>query len=566
MLNNYNMRISYFNEGKQYASSKDKTGHYVIDTDCSDNAIKCVLKPSVKMDTIKFTLTYEYTFGENSFVFPNGYQSWTDSREMNRHDVMLPLTKICAAIDPLLHSTAYGDYKFTTYTKDKGVFHGFSYGYVRNNDEYELIGSLRESNGFTVLYYDMRSNKIIVQKDLDGIELEAADEYEIMNLFYAKGAYDEVFDSYFAALDIKPCAKTPITGYTSWYRHSADISETAILEDLDALSKLDKKLDIFQIDDGFQSNIGDWLMLDESKFPNGIKLIADKAHESGMKAGLWLAPFAATRKSKMYLEHQDWFIKDAKHNIPTVGMNWGGFMALDIYNLEVREYLKQVFDTVLKEWGFDMVKLDFLYCICCTPYNGKTRGEIMSDGIDFLRECVGDKLILGCGVPLFPAFGKLDYCRIGCDVTMSWKPFNYFTRMHRENISVENTLRSTIFRRHLNGRAFVSDPDVIILRQAENVHLTPEQQRVMALINKIGGSILFISDNVADYTAEQKEAFDKYVNKNEATIIDAKFVAPEVVSIRYTLDGVEDEITLNMRHGTNIQHGAPTVNADTANN
>ena len=56
--------------------------------------------------------------------------------------------------------------------------------------------------------------------------------------------------------------------------------------------------------------------------------------------------------------------------------NWGGFYALDIYNEEVRQYLKKVFDTVLNTWGYDMVKLDFLYACCIIPYNNKSRGEI----------------------------------------------------------------------------------------------------------------------------------------------------------------------------------------------
>ncbi len=30
------------------------------------------------------------------------------------------------------------------------------------------------------------------------------------------------------------------------------------------------------------------------------------------------------------------------------------------------------------------------------------------------------KIILGCGVPLMPAFGKVDFCRIGADVDLEW--------------------------------------------------------------------------------------------------------------------------------------------------
>ena len=99
-------------------------------------------------------------------------------------------------------------------------------------------------------------------------------------------------------------------------------------------------------------------------------------------------------------------MKNKNGKIPFASHNWGGFYALDIYNKEVRQYLKEVFDTVLNVWGYDMVKLDFLYACCIIPFNGKSRGEIMCDAMDLIRELCGDKLILGCGVPLAPAFGQ----------------------------------------------------------------------------------------------------------------------------------------------------------------
>ena len=45
----------------------------------------------------------------------------------------------------------------------------------------------------------------------------------------------------------------------------------------------------------------------------------------------------------------------------TAAKNWGGFYALDIDNAEFVRYLEQTFSLVLDDWGFDLVKLDFLY-------------------------------------------------------------------------------------------------------------------------------------------------------------------------------------------------------------
>lgn len=68
-----------------------------------------------------------------------------------------------------------------------------------------------------------------------------------------------------------------------------------------------------------------------------------------------------------------------------------------------------------------------------------------------LRQWCGDKLILGCGVPLMPCFGVVDYCRIGCDVSLSWDDKWFMRLLHRERISTRQSIDNTVFRRQLNG-------------------------------------------------------------------------------------------------------------------
>ena len=53
---------------------------------------------------------------------------------------------------------------------------------------------------------------------------------------------------------------------------------------------------------------------------------------------------------------------------------------------------------------------------------GKSRGEIMWDAMQLVRDLTGtDKLLLGCGVPLACAWRSADYCRIGSDVAPWWE-------------------------------------------------------------------------------------------------------------------------------------------------
>ena len=54
-------------------------------------------------------------------------------------------------------------------------------------------------------------------------------------------------------------------GYTTWYNYYGSITEDIVIRDLEALSKLNEKVDIFQIDDGQQKAIGDWLETKQEK-------------------------------------------------------------------------------------------------------------------------------------------------------------------------------------------------------------------------------------------------------------------------------------------------------------
>ena len=260
-----------------------------------------------------------------------------------------------------------------------------------------------------------------------------------------------------------PGKAMPITGWTSWYNYYTRISEEIILNNLFSLSEYRIPIDTFQIDDGFQTAVGDWLSL-KPEFPNGMKHIAAEIHKQGYMAGLWLAPFICEKKSELAKQHKKWLVADTSGKPVVAGWNpgWSGdFYALDIYNPRVREYIEHVFNTVLREWDYDMVKLDFLYAAAIIPRAGKSSGAIMHDAMVFLRECVKSRKILGCGVPLGSSFGLVDYCRIGGDVALKWEDRLLKFMRYRERVDTLHSLTSTIGRRHLNGNAFINDPDVV---------------------------------------------------------------------------------------------------------
>lgn len=79
------------------------------------------------------------------------------------------------------------------------------------------------------------------------------------------------------------------------------------------------------IDDGYMTAWGDWGSLKPKAFPTAFMLgpnpsekdvdacmknLSDSMRSNGMKPGIWLAPFAADKHSKLTKENPDWIIRD----------------------------------------------------------------------------------------------------------------------------------------------------------------------------------------------------------------------------------------------------------------
>ena len=546
-------RLKYSLAGAVYETVGYSGPHFSVITVNDESGVKLTLIPSRPITLISASLEFWHEYEKNEKFFVNGYQSWTTSGEMSAEDIYRGTTPL-AGVTKYTKDMAItsGDYAFTRYEPRPGFFHSFTYTYLRRGDEFELFGSLSERNGYTVFYSDMEKHIFSVEKDVEGLTI--SEPYEMFDIVRFVGGYDEVFDKYFAAMSLPAKKRVDrLTGYTSWYNYFQKIDENIILRDLKGLSRARESVNIFQIDDGYEPFVGDWLDYNGRDFPNGMKTIADAVHREGYLAGIWLAPFNVQRgKSRILKEHPDWLIRnpDGKPQLGCVA--WGGAYTLDIYNSEVREHLKKVFDTVLNDWGYDMVKLDFLYSQCRTPRNNKTRGTIMCEAMDFLRECVGDKLILGCGVPLGPAFGVVDACRISCDVDLSYggKFYNSMS-INNELPSAQNAINNSMFRRHLNGRAFLNDPDVFFLRD-HNLTFTWEQKLLLAKINNLFGRVLFVSDDAGEYSEAELEVLKETFKESDAKILDVKCVGARAdgnYEIKFIENGEEKLLYFNLFTG-----------------
>ncbi len=439
-------------------------------------------------------------------IFMNGYQTWTHSPEFSASDRQRTYGRdLPRFLKDKYHLDSYGDLFFQNYPKTFGKFTGYSWCYFRSGDVFRLVASLDETLGYTVFKFDALKDSLVIERDCHGVK--CGGELKAFDLFYAEGTEDEVFDAWFAAMGVKPRTTEKLAGYCSWYNRYDKIDEKCMLSDLEGACRVLRPGDLFQIDDGWQEAVGDWLRIRKDRFPGGLAPLVEKIHRKGFKAGLWLAPFGVQENSTLIKEHPDWLLKPGGKPWPA-GINWGGFYALDIDNKEYVSYLEEVFDTVLNKWGFDFVKLDFLYAAAPYGTEEESRAGRMIRAMKLLRRVCGDKLILGCGVPLMPSFGLVDYCRIGCDVSPDWDDKFYMRWTHRERVSTKNSIDDTTFRRQINGRGFMNDPDVFFLRD-ENCRLTEKQKEQLYTANARYGGLLLCSDDLNKWDEKKIETYNK---------------------------------------------------------
>ncbi len=547
MLEKFSIGVTYEIDGQQYISNSLKNSYYEIVVDeFQGEHLKLLFMPSIPLKLISVTLKYNFHYEPDYKIFAGGYQSWSRSEELGIDAKLrsfdglgkLPLVKKYASM--------FGDYDFKKYG-DKGVFHSWTYGYINDNDVISLFGSLSEVEGYTIFNFDTVKNEIVIEKDINGFVADKA--FTIFDIVLLDGTYDEVFDKYFNLMGTR-CKQGRYCGYTSWYNYFSKIDQNIILRDLQGMyDVVGNKAQIFQIDDGWQSAVGDWLSVNEKKFPNGMKYIADEVHKKGYKAGLWLAPLMAQKNSRLVKEHPEWLVYDEETSEPILSnIGWGGAYNLNIYNPEARKYVEKVLTTVLDEWGYDMVKLDFLYGNCIKPRRNYTRARIMMDTMQFLRDVIGNKLFLACGVPISSAFSLADMTRVGADVDLSFTRPKLLT-LNRELVSTYTSMVNTIFRRGLSGRVFLNDPDVMILRD-NNTKFTREQKIGLARLNWMFGDVLFVSDNMAEYTEEMKSLVKELFATPKPTITSVKKDG-DVVTIIYESLGQEKCFTLDLITGAN---------------
>lgn len=274
-----------------------------------------------------------------------------------------------------------------------------------------------------------------------------------------------------------------VNGWCSWFYTLTDISEDEVLRNT-AFAAAHLKpygLEYIQLDEGYQRSHGDWEGND--RFPHGMRWLAERIHDHGLKAGLWVAPYVIAEDTDVFHRHPDWLVRRADGSLQRIG-NWEnesspGALAekvkrycLDVTQTDAAAWLRRQFETFSRDWHYSLIKLDFMAwsILAAERYSDPSvsSADAYRRGLTLMRAGAGpDCHILECG-PGNTTVGLIDSMRVEADINYgyaeaAWK--QYFT-------DPSSSTAAAAKRYYFHRRTWVNDVDHACLallpaRQAE---------------------------------------------------------------------------------------------------
>lgn len=436
--------------------------------------------------------------------YHNGWQSWSPVGWV-AGDGKMPQTRLGGLQAPMIFNTG------TPRPTKRGVF---------SSDFFAVIGDRRARKGFVLGFLSQKQHFGSIQANYnepfrlslwangDNARLDSGCSCETDWAVFSPVILDhrEPLEKYFEAVSrenhIRVPQESPV-GWCSWYHFYTNLSAADVQANLKTIVDQQENLPIqlVQIDDGFESQIGDWFSF-KSTFPEGVKPLAEEITREGLLPGLWLAPFIVHPKSALFKNHPDWILRKENGKPVNAGFVWNVLdTGLDLTVPEALEYACSVVRTAAHDWGYPYLKLDFLYAAALPGvYHDptQTRAQVLRKGMEAVRVAVGpDVTLLGCGAPFGPMLGLVEAMRIGPDVSGDWTPhfsgIGSFFKNEPSMPCARNSIRNILNRANLHKHWWINDPDCLLIRP--NTHLSIDEVQTLATsIGMTGGSLLLSDD------------------------------------------------------------------------
>ncbi len=167
----------------------------------------------------------------------------------------------------------------------------------------------------------------------------------------------------------------------------------------------------YVLDDGWfhgrrndHAGLGDW-WVDAAVWPDGLGPIIEHVRSLGMEFGIWVEPEMVNPDSDLFRAHPDWVSTDSSYT-PVLGRQQ---LALDLANADVRAYLFEKLDALLRDNDIAYVKWDMNRDLVQASHQRRASVHAQTLGLydilDRLRAAHGDVEIETCA----SGGGRIDF-------------------------------------------------------------------------------------------------------------------------------------------------------------
>ncbi len=302
----------------------------------------------------------------------------------------------------------------------------------------------------------------------------------------------------------------PAYHFCTWYEFHRHFSHEILSNMINGIKKekVKPEFQTIQIDAGYAVH-GDWLDADPEVFPNGLEAAIKEITQNGYKAGIWVGPFMAMKRSKLVKNHPDWILKDLDGN-PVIGWErpHETMYVLDASHPEVLDYFRKVFSG-FRKMGITSFKTDFMdwgiqdsrKVKRHTP--GKTSVQYFDEVLKLIREEIGEESYwMACISPFQSMVGYANAVRTSNDVHPKW--------IKTSTINMFQEMRADQF---FNNVLFHNDPDVLYLRNYKT-DLSENEAYSIALYDGILGGVINTSCRYNTVEEEYKKLW-KFLKPTE---------------------------------------------------
>lgn len=378
-----------------------------------------------------------------------------------------------------------------------------------------LLGWLSQHEQFGVVSVDKGLSRVRMHCSADGQILHhkitggLTTDWAYAQLVHPHSYDEEPMANYLHAVagyhNAKPLDRVGLlTGWCSWYVYYEKINAGLLRDNFARLAAMRDHVptNVAVVDDGYMTAWGDWDSLKPKEFPAGagLDVVARDIHAQRMRPGLWLAPFAADKHSQVVRDHPDWVIRNDA-GVAANSSNCGKFFyGLDATNPAVRQHVHKSIRRAVQDWGFNVLKIDFLYA-CCLEGNGKYdlsvgRAQAMHLALQTIRDAAGpDVFLIGCGCPIASGIGYIDAMRVSADTGPTWRAALPLPWWDNGTLpSLRGMIRNTIARAPFGHRWWHNDPDCLML--GSHTSLTDDQVASAASVVAMTCGMLLLSDDL----------------------------------------------------------------------